>query len=201
LIFKIFYKETDIDHISNNFIVLIGTHFPRINPSSIVKYIKSTVKQQWLVNVSNETVVLKSNFATVTTASLRSDNKGMSLFKNNTVDSIQQRYNLIYLNVLNEKTLELTITKMYVCKQVELSQDEYVLFSYTTQRFLFHGEFFIIRGDTFDGIRARICIDDSGLHKMGGFTIRNIGTIFIANTLNRFGVVIGRILEVLLIRN
>jgi hypothetical protein len=127
LIFKIFYKETDIDHISNNFIVLIGTHFPRINPSSIVKYIKRNVKQQWLVDVGNETIVLKSNFATVTTASLRSDNKGMSLFKNNTVDSIKQRYNLIYLNVLNGKTLELTITKMYVCEQVELKEHEFIL--------------------------------------------------------------------------
>jgi hypothetical protein len=96
---------------------------------------------------------------------------------------------------------------MFVCEQVELkqnefilSQEEYVLFSFTTQRFLFHGEFVIIRSNTYDGIRARICIEDSGLHKMDGPTIRNIGTILTTITLNRFWVAIGLVIEVLFIR-
>jgi hypothetical protein len=207
LILKIYYKETDIEHVSDNFIILAATHFPRISPRSIVKYIKNTVKQQWLFDVNNETVVLNSNFATDTTASLRSDNNGLTIFKNITGNSIKRRYNLMYSTVLSGKIRALTITKMYVCEQVELkqyefvlSQGELVLFSYTTQRFLFHAEFVIIRSNTYDGIRARICIEDSGLHKMGGFTMRNTGTILTTITLNRFCVAIGLVFEVLFIR-
>jgi hypothetical protein len=93
---------------------------------------------------------------------------------------------------------------LYVFEQVELnpsefiqSNDESISFNNITQRFLFDGEFVIIKSNVIGGLRARTCIEDSGLHTMDKVAMRNIGTIPRTCILNSYFIAPGLLIVVL----
>jgi hypothetical protein len=179
----IFYKETDIKHTSNNFIIVIGTQLEKVVPNSLMQYIKKKVHESWSLNLNNKTIVLNSsNFASFTSFYHTVDSTNMNVFKNITEIPVKPKYNSIYHSLRFHWQNQHIITKMYVCEQIELKQSEYIfsqdksiLYSNITRRFLFDGEFTIVKSIIFDEFRVRICVEDS--ESQISYLRRNVGAI------------------------
>jgi hypothetical protein len=73
-----------------------------------------------------------------------------------------------------------TISRLYICDQVELQPSEFLLnntqgalYIYKLKRVLFDNQFVLMRSNTFNEYRARICKEDSGLFERN----TNVGEI------------------------
>jgi hypothetical protein len=205
-VFDIFYKETgNNSSFSDNFIVFIKRKIFKVKPNNIVQYIRHTVKSPWYISLNNEKVLLKSaDFTKLTAVYTYVDSTRISVFENQMEAPVKPQYNYIYQSPFPSDLDNHIITKLYVCEQVELtpsefilSHDESILYNNITKRFLFDGEFAILKSNVFDGLRARICIEDSGLHKMDKVAMRNIGTVLRTCILNCYVVALGLLIVVL----
>ncbi|XP_053373383.1 uncharacterized protein LOC123532467 [Mercenaria mercenaria] len=180
-IFESLYHEfTDKD--TSSFLAIIRTKLSTVEPGRIVQNINRTVTREWLLKHNNVTIVLKANFMPTSTINfVDNDTEAMSVSGNLSENLEQPRYRLVYQG-WNTKTDLHMITKLYLCDQVELNQfefilirDEKTLYNIITQRFMFDGEFALISSSAFEGVRARICIEDSGMYKTFKVTMQNVG--------------------------
>lgn len=205
-ILDIQYKLTEKNDFSNTFIVRMAIDRQRVKPNNFVNYIKKKVHRQWLLDLHNETVVLKSSFSTVSILPSVDLLSKRTLHENISESFVVPRFGTKYMNVDTRlsKFDRHTITKLYVCEQVELRQSEFILspdnftlYCYASKRLLFNGEFVITNSNTFDSFQARVCIEDSGLYKNVKGT-RNIGTI--PSNFDKYSAVLAFIFDVLYIR-
>jgi hypothetical protein len=156
-----------------------------VDPPMFIASIMKLIGHPWSLNLGNVTEVHKSSSFSVRNSFLSSSNSQQQTKANvphNQTKNIEiPQYKEVYYQHLNIQKKHI-ITKLYMCDQVELESSEFllindqrVLYSYATKRFLFDGQFALILSDISGQLHARICIEDSGLFKA---PFRNVGVIF-----------------------
>jgi hypothetical protein len=165
-------RVIDMPQLSNNVIITMRRKILSIKPDVMIANIEKSIGQPWSIRVRNETVVLKSaNFSMAgKSISYRKDNK-VDDFYNLTKNIEWPDYQLLYVNLTPSGEMH-TISRLYICDQVELEPSEfllnsrkYTLYIYKSKRVLFDNQFVLMRSNTFSEYSARICIDDSGLYE------------------------------------
>jgi hypothetical protein len=166
-------RVMDVPQLSNNVIIVTRRKVPSVKPNVIITNITKLIGQAWSIRVRNVMVGLKSaNFSVGSNIILHGiyRNKGDD-FYNLTDNLTWSNYEKLYENPTPGGKIH-TISRLYICDQVELEPSEFLLNSknsalyiYTSKRVLFDNQFVLIRSSTSSGNRARICIEDSGLYK------------------------------------
>jgi hypothetical protein len=167
-------RVMDEPKLSNNVIIVMRRKISSVQPDVIITNITKMIGQAWSIHVRNDTFVLKSANFSVVSKSIHYGNYDFikaDEFYNLTENLEWPNYELVYIN--QTRVLDMhTISRLYICNQIELEPSEFLLNSnkfalyiYTSKRVLFDGQFALIRSNTFNKNRARICIEDSGLFK------------------------------------
>jgi hypothetical protein len=158
---------------SNNLIIILHRKLKSVSPDSIIKSIGKMIGNTWNIDLLNVSKVLKSSkFSVYTTTIWNQQHQSIGgSFANLTGNFEVPRYQIAYLQKVSPEP-EHIITKLYQCHQVELQSSVFllsnnmnILYNYMTKRFMFCGEFTLLHNNDFNELRARICIEDSGLFK------------------------------------
>ena len=167
----------DAPLMSNNFVITIYKKLPQIRPDIIITNIKKIIKHAWFLRLRNGAdIPMSSNFSIRTNIwRVRNGNKRI-YFDNFTEDVKIPMYKRVYSYRAGFIQTPYVISKLYMCDQVELEPSEFalstskdVMYSYTTKRFMFDGQFTLVQSQ--DGrYRARICIEDSGMYMLNRAT-------------------------------
>lgn len=163
IISAIYYRESKESENITKFQVILKHKLSKVFPDRFLNYIRSTVKRDWLLKHNNVSTRLKSSFFRYEVLS-----KGSVIDFGNYSTPL---YRLVFL-VSEEYTYTLYITELYICDQIDLTEDDFVLsqnkkmlFNKITTKIMFDSEFELISWKTLDGLRARICINDSGFYR------------------------------------
>jgi hypothetical protein len=152
-----------------------------VKPDVIITDIRKMIGQAWYIRVGNVLVGLKSaNFSVVSKSIWNGNYRNKAHdFYNLTENLKWPEYIPLYENTTPIEKIH-TISRLYICDQVELEPSEFLLNSikkalyiYTSKRVLFDNQFALISSNKFSENRARICIEDSGLYERN----TNVGSI------------------------
>jgi hypothetical protein len=166
-------RVMDVPQLSNNVIIITRRKIPSVKPNVIITNITKLIRQAWSIRVRNVMVGLKSaNFSMGTTSLWNGNYKNKADDFYNLTENLEwSNYEILYDNPTPRGKI-LTISRLYICDQVELEPSEFLLNSknnalyiYSSKRVLFDNQFVLVHSNDFIGNRARICIEDSGLYK------------------------------------
>lgn len=167
---SIYYEDPGKGNRTKNLLVILSNKLSQVKPETLVNYIKNTVKRDWTLKHQNTTVTLKSSVLKLKEFAFNSEVGKEIVIGNQSIIVPSPLYHMVYTTLSLPGNTHL-VTKLYWCDQVELHPSEFILnsdktllFNYITYRILHRCEFLLIASNTFEGIRVRVCIEDSGLY-------------------------------------
>jgi hypothetical protein len=199
---SIWLKHWSVEHVysrvteeeqskSNNIVIVVQRKLSRVNPVPFLKSIKNMLASPWTISLNNGLEQLKPHHAIFTPLGKQYRPEIFDSTSNLTTKPFQaQWYKRVYSSFKGAFKTQI-ITRLFFCDQVELHPSEFllnyemsILYSYTTKRYMFDGEFALVRSEDFGDYSARICIDDSGFNEKDQNAVnmvkrrnRNVGTV------------------------
>lgn len=181
MISSIHYKDSKESENITRFLVILKSKFSKIYPNQFFKKIRDAVRRDWLLKHNNISTPLKSGFFQYAEFNVERE-MDFGNYLNNVSTPL---YRMVFQSLHDILTDTYSITKLYLCDLIELTEDEFILsqnkkmlFNKITTKQMFDAEFDLISWKTFDGLRARICINDSGFHRTNKATFSSGGQTF-----------------------
>jgi hypothetical protein len=159
----------------------------------ILKTVHKILQEEWFLHVDNTTHVCLANL-----------NKFGDVPPFISIDRIQIENNTLIVTLPNTIPIvtpkvsgiaktTLTLTRLHLCNQIELTGKEFILsehnvalFNRVTQRVLFNNEFKLLY-DSMKGVRARVCIESSGFFENNTGPLLKKQTVVIVLSIAVFG--------------
>ena len=148
--------------------ILLKNNLLQVRPAPFIRTIKNMVNVKWTFLIANKTVIFTSEFSPFSTTP---STKGDKHFVNQTKKEFDFQYYKVF-TVADFLGGSHPITKLYLCNQVLLTPDEFVLnskgnilYNNITNRYLFWSEFLLLTSTS--GVESvKVCIEDSGLKEL-----------------------------------
>lgn len=163
------------------FVVILKNKLSKVHPRQFLTNIISITSRDWLLKHGNVTTLLKSNFFKCADlyrnpmdfntfiCSALEDKDSVQNYSKNVSKPVFQRLYMTLDDIFGKSHI---ITKLNLCDQIDLTENDFILsqnkrilFNKITTKFMFDAEFELVSENTFNGLRARICINDSGFYR------------------------------------
>jgi hypothetical protein len=138
-----------------------------VKPKEFIHYIKIFSKRSWSLPQNNgSTLLFNSNIAPYAFADIKEQQDDHLIVNGDIRKTPFPLTSLYRKSPFSGETY--SITKLYFCEQVEMTQNEFVLSLYKStmlelksKRHFLGGEFAIVNNNAYEEVRVRICIDNS----------------------------------------
>jgi hypothetical protein len=158
-------------------LIIIENERLKVRPHVLKKTIEKRIYQEWTLELANKSFAFMSDFNPFYLTFDYEENN--ELFTNQTQKTFYSQYREVYNIISHLPKSILSVTKLFLCNQIELTSNEFllnsrmnILFNNRTNEYLF-GNDFLLSTSTSGMETAKVCIKDSGFKELNDQSVNS----------------------------